>query len=257
VDGTNVLTRISDAISTAFTNFSATAKTWSGYNVFSNEVVFERPNSNGAFISINSSGNGILKCGGLTDPATGADTGVLQVSGGIASNSQSYFNGIIMPNNSYVKIGDNILNGTSISYINGSSFQSGQVIQMRSFNPENSTLDNSTSFNGQNIVIFSKIIRSRSNNSQIYVTFDCDCRVNGGGLDYWGSYLNIFNSDTQNLKTVGAKYMNVNSDTRNSSLNLFPLSGSRLNFQTNHNYSCNIGVYGDSDDNLTITEVQN
>jgi hypothetical protein len=145
-----------------------------------------------------------------------------------------------------------------------SSFQSGQVIQTLLFNPENSVLDNSSVSRGANVVIFSKTIRCRSNNSQIYATFDSDCRVNGGGTDYWGSYINIINLNNNDSKTVGAKYVNVNNDERNSSLNIFPLSGSRLNFTANLNYRIDVGVYGDSDDilnaslwNMALTEIEN
>jgi hypothetical protein len=144
------------------------------------------------------------------------------------------------------------------------TYKSGEVIQMKLFNPENSTLQNFSASAGNNVVIFSEIIRSKSNNSQIYATFDAEARVNGDGFDSWGSYMNNRNLSNNDEKTMCAKYMNINNEARNVATPIFPLSGSRLNFDANVNFRIDVGVYGSSNDtiffsrwNMTLMEIQN
>jgi hypothetical protein len=58
--GINILTRISDSISTAFTNFLAGSNQWSGSNVFG--LIFAGSSGNGEYIKMN---NGVMTIEGL------------------------------------------------------------------------------------------------------------------------------------------------------------------------------------------------
>jgi hypothetical protein len=90
VSGTNILTRISSQISTAFTNFLASANSFTNNNDFVGIIRFAGPNR-GREIIID---NGVIKTLGLTTPADTANSGVIQCTGGISANAKSWFNGI-------------------------------------------------------------------------------------------------------------------------------------------------------------------
>jgi hypothetical protein len=76
LSGTNILTRISDSISTAFTNFSGGSYQWTGANAFA--TIFAGSNFAGKYVKID---NGVLTTQGLTTPANAKNTGVIQTIG--------------------------------------------------------------------------------------------------------------------------------------------------------------------------------
>jgi hypothetical protein len=186
------------------------------------------------------------------------DSGVMTVAGTDT--------GIIMPDTSYLKIGNNILNSASISYLNGSSFKSGQVLQMKVYSQYNANRPAGTaSSNNTDVVLFQINLQPKSNNSQIHITFDTDYSLGGGGFDEWSSKI-ILNANTGDPPfIITFKSIRLNSDNRNSSMILFPLSAGYSNSALNV-LSFQVSVRSiDSDDGLvikggwnsTITEVEN
>jgi hypothetical protein len=252
VDGTNVLTRISDAISTGFTNFLAGSNQWSGSNAFG--LIYAGSNGLGNFIKM--------------------DSGIMTVAGTDT--------GIIMPDTSYLKIGNNILNGTLISYLKNitsdvqsqinslKNKSSGEVIQMRVFSrSKDNLLTTVAPPNGQSICLFQFEFKPKSTSSQIYVTFDAYWSIRGGGYDEWQSIITSkeggIDAERNPIIIIGAKNIRYSSDGRYSAITLFPISGG-YNNTTGEYLTVKINVSAtQSDDNLyvdnlwnlTITEVQN
>jgi hypothetical protein len=117
----------------------------------------------------------------------------------------------------------------------------------------------------QDRVIFQGNLQPKCNNSQIHITFDTNYAIGGGGFDEWESKITI-NANTGGSEfIVGYKSIKLNSDQRNSSMILFPLSAGYSNTNLNA-LSISVIVRSiNSDDgleikgewNMTITEVEN
>jgi hypothetical protein len=118
--------------------------------------------------------------------------------------------------------------------------------------------------NNQDSILFQANLQPKSNNSQIHITFDTDYSLGGGGFDEWSSKISVI-TNTGDSFIITYKSIKLNSDNRNSSMILFPLSAGYSNSALNV-LSFRVSVASiNSDDglvikggwNMTITEVQN
>jgi DNA-binding protein YbaB len=135
---------------------------------------------------------------------------------------------------------------------------SGQHLNTKTFGGPYDDL-NTTSINNNNgaVTIFSKQYTPKSNNSTIYVSFDCKYSVSGGNSDTINSFITLQSSDN-NIFSIANKKANfgVGSFERQSNKVLFPLSGISRADPYNRSY-VTIRIIldlGNSDDTVTIDD---
>jgi hypothetical protein len=276
LSGTNILTRISDSISTGFTNFLAGSNLFTGNNDFVGKQRFAGA-ARGNEITFD---NGVMTTLGLTTVATAVNTGVIQTIGGISANAQSFFNGIQMPSDSYIKIGTNELNSTLLNNLSGltsniqsqinsiNTYKSGQVIQSLKFYKNKGTLSNTSIGTTNWTTIFSTTFNAKSSSSSFSIFFDTYWGVGGGGFDYFDSRITVYRNGLSYTAepVIASKGISFNSDNRNNPIVLFPITGMMGSLGIN-TYTVYIQArQNNSDDTLTInpngwscdiTEVQN
>jgi hypothetical protein len=278
--GTNILTRLSDSISTGFTNFLAGSNLFTGNNDFVGVLRFAGQ-TRGNEIIFN---NGVMTTLGLTTGASSANTGVIQTIGGISANSQSFFNGIQMPSDSYVKIGDNILNSSLLNNLSGltsniqsqinsintniNTYKSGQVIQSLKFYKNKGTLSNTSIGTADWTTIFQTTFNAKSTSSSFSCFFDCYWGIGGGGNDLFDSRITVYRNGLSYTAEpiIAFKQIIFNQDNRSNPIVLFPITGMMGSLGIN-TYTVYIQArQNNSDDTLTInpnvwscdiTEVQN
>jgi hypothetical protein len=145
-------------------------------------------------------------------------------------------------------------------------FKSAEVLQMLVYSQYNANrLTGVIQPDNQDRVIFQGNLQPKSKNSQIHITFDTDYSIGGGGFDEWESKI-VLNANTGDPPfIITYKSIKLNSDNRNSSMILFPLSAGYSNSTLNVLSFLVIVRSINSDDgleikggwNMTITEVEN
>jgi hypothetical protein len=269
--GTNILTTAAGYA----TALKSATNSWTGSNTFNDNLLYFR-DTNHFVGGVNSAVNGPSLFGYL-----GVALGYSYPS---ATNMVIINNiGLTILSGYNLVIGAKSLTETVLGYLSGitSDVQtqinslksySGQVIQMKLYQPQNNTLYNDqnsiTSTNGQDKIVCLFYITTKSNNSQIYINFDCNWGVSNYGVDSWISEVFIKDSLSYGFgetpTIIAHKEAKYGVDNRNCSITLFPISGGLNNTTINRQYVCGVKVRGTSDDtltinqwNMTITEIQN